>query len=193
MNDSLLSKLDFQLQQCGNFIIECFNFDIAVELWGRREELEAYLRHFPQVKLVTIQVCGKTEYPVLKIKKRVPTMQPFQEIIDTITPVAIGLKASIFVIHYDGTYLEYLDAGHPGKTVVPYDQMIGNKAMELLPEPMRSIVIANHDQAVATGKPQSYLYNSPTRGIPFRSIAIPYPEKQFVALLVFPEQTLVPA
>ncbi len=102
------------------------------------------------------------------------------ELIQDIYPIAMALKASVFVIHYDGTYIEYVEAGDSGKTIASYEAMIGNKGMDLLPEPMQTTVKHYHQQAVQTGQPQRYTYASPIGGILYHTILTPYPEKQII-------------
>ncbi|MBE9103377.1 hypothetical protein IQ267_28465 [filamentous cyanobacterium LEGE 07170] len=102
------------------------------------------------------------------------------------------LKASLFLISFDGTYLGYYEAGHPGDTIVPYNRMIGRKAMDELPEPVGQTVKEHHQRAIATGEPQEYFYTSPLTGRQMKSYAVPYPTNQTVALFVM-EATEVPA
>lgn len=173
--------------------------DIAIEkLFDSRERLlEA--RRLANFAHAYLQACGKKRLELnlddiqedLKFKtsvKETPgaymTSPVEQDLIKLLIPLAYGIKASVFIIDYDGTYLDYFDAGHPGKTIVSYEKMIGQKAMNFLPEGMRELVKSNHEQAISTNEPQEYFYPSPLTGRWMRSLAVPYPDYNVVALFV---------
>lgn len=179
--------------------------DLAIEqLFDSRERLlEANrLANFSNAYL---QACGKKQLRIsldsipsdLKAKTTTGhymTTTVDQNLLKLLLPLAYGIKASVFIIHYDGTYLDYFDAGHPGKTVVSYEEMIGHKAMENLPDGMRQLVTHNHEQAITTTQPQEYFYLSPLTNRWMKSIAVPYPDYSIVALFVMEgTPALVPA
>jgi hypothetical protein len=114
-----------------------------------------------------------------------------KEELKTLIPLASALKASVFIIDFDGTYLEYIEGGHRGATIVGYDEMIGSKAIEKLPSEMRDLVQHYHDRAVETLETQEYIYTSVLTGKRMKSLAIPYGDFRQVALFVMDAQEAV--
>jgi hypothetical protein len=94
---------------------------------------------------------------------------------------------SCFILSYDGTYLAYLPRVN-GRSIIPEEQMIGQKAFALLPPELRNIVQRYHDLACATGQPQRYEYVNvwTQRWSKNETIVIPYPEYQQVAIVIKP-------
>lgn len=177
------SQLDFQLLKT-TLVIECWNFDNATALWGSRKLLTRYLQPFWHIEIVRINVHGEQQYPPIKLQRN--PMSFNQQLANETLAIGLALKASAFIIHSDGTYLEYLEAGHPGQPIISYTEMIGQKAMERLPEPLRSLALHYHNRAAETGLTQHFVYSSPLTQTLFRELLVPYPSEQIVVHYVLP-------
>lgn len=181
----ILSVVSFQVEESGCLEIECHTYAIALELWAVRKRLvSSHLYPFHQIKAVSICVSGEPQYPTIPITRK--PMSINHELTQEALAIGMALKASVFILHNDGTYLEYLEAGHRGKTLVSYEEMIGQKAMNFLPAPLQQIVKHFHAQAVTTGMVQHFTYQSPATGTLFQEILVPYPSDQIVVHFVTP-------
>lgn len=149
------------------------------------------------VKVETVVVRINHAEPIHQFHLSTPTYltnKMNEQLIQMLLPFAVSLKSSLFILHYDGTYLGYFEAGNSDPTVVPYNDMIGRYAMDKLPEPMRTTVKTHFQEATATGQPVEYLYTSPRSGKIIKSIVVPYPHLQQVAVFVMDaEPSLIPA
>lgn len=177
----MIEDTSFHLRLDGQLCIDCPDYAVAVNLWERHQQIAQSLKLFPHVYFVSIYVKGSPLFPAV-------TVHPSEIVMQSITEASLDrayeLKASLFLVDYDGTYIEYCEAGHAGQTIVPYEEMIGTKAMDKLPEPMRTVVKSNHDRAIQTGEPQEYIYTSPATGKEMRSLVVPYPVLSRVVIFV---------
>jgi hypothetical protein len=166
-----------------DLVIDCPSYSHISEMWADRHALAAAVALFPQVRAIRLTVGGAAQYPTIKIQNQAMT-QLTSDFLETITAVALSLKASVFLLDYDGTYLEYLSAGLDGNPIVSYSEMIGQKAMHKLPEPMRSTCLHWHDLAVSSGQSQRYTYTSPARSREMATLLVPFPDRRVIACLV---------
>lgn len=89
---------------------------------------------------------------------------------------------NIFVRDFEGVYLGFSGFLPP---IIPEDQMIGFKAADFLPEPIRSKCLRSATDAILTGKPSFFIYQSPRFG-PMAQIDVPFPSEKILVSLIYP-------
>ncbi|MEO1208249.1 MAG: hypothetical protein AAFX78_01780 [Cyanobacteria bacterium J06638_20] len=107
---------------------------------------------------------------------------PMQNHLIDLLPVATALKCGLFIVHYTGHYLAYFNADENANLIQNYEQMMGQRAAELLPEPIQSTVKEAHAKAIQTGQASEYFYDHPTSGRRRKAVVIPYPQHQQLAI-----------
>lgn len=139
---------------------------------------------FPIAEMLLFQPEPEPEEPPMEttISGPVTTMHPG---LNSILPVARALNCSVFVMDYEGIYLHYQPRAG-ARPIVPIEQQLGNRGIDLLPPTMRNLVRKYFDLAVATGQQQQYEYCHERDGVWSRceTIVIPYPEFNQVVSLV---------
>lgn len=122
---------------------------------------------------------GEPDVTFMELEDRVhPILQPA-------IALAGSLNLSVFVIDYEGIYLGYYPRPW-GKSIVDIRQQIGTKGMELLPPSLRGQCEYYFNLAIATGQPQTYIYNFTRDGEWQQSETTvkPYPEVRQVLVTI---------